>query len=280
MPVHVRYVTDPACARSWGWEPTLRRLELEFEDSIQITYVMGGLARRYAPEAAATMPAEWLRVAEESGMPFDPRGWWEGPIASSYPACIAVKAASEQGRSAGARYLRALREGLMCFRRKLDTTEALVEEARRVRLDVERFRIDLASNASVEALGGDLEEARRVPDDAREAGAAVPDAAGGERVPLPSLVFVGDDGARRGVYGARVYDEVRDAARRAGAVGGTASPPAPLDALARFGPMATAELAAVCGRPEPLLMAELWSLAAQWRVRPVRVLTGELWEAA
>ena len=93
-------------------------------------------------------------------MPIDPRLWTEGPIRSTYPACMAVKAAAEQGADAAARYLRALREGLMCMRRKLDAPEALVEEARAAGLDVQRFRIDLGSHAIVEAFGADLDEPR------------------------------------------------------------------------------------------------------------------------
>ena len=108
----------------------------------------------------------WLDVADEGGMPLDPRLWAEGPIKSTYPSCMAVKAAAEQAEDGGYGYLRALREGLMCFRRKLDTTEALVEEARRAGLDVERFRVDLASNATLEAFGNDLEEVRSPPPDA------------------------------------------------------------------------------------------------------------------
>jgi hypothetical protein len=53
-----------------------------------------------------------------------------------------------------------------------------------------------------------------------------------------------------------------------------------LDALRRFGAMATAEVAAVCELPGPRAPAELWRLAAEWQVRPVRVVTGELWELA
>ena len=53
---------------------------------------------------------------------------------------MAVKAAAEQADDGGYRYLRRLREGLMCERRKLDHAEALVEEAARPGLDVERFR--------------------------------------------------------------------------------------------------------------------------------------------
>jgi putative protein-disulfide isomerase len=159
VPVRLRYHTDPACPASWAAEPALRRLLVEFGTDLSITYVMGGLAREYeAPYEPRVR--EWLRHADRSGMPFDPLLWTEGPIRSTYPACIAVKAAAEQGAEAGGRYLRALREGLMCFRRKLDAKEALVEEARGAGLEVERFRIDLESHAILEAFGADL-EARR-----------------------------------------------------------------------------------------------------------------------
>jgi hypothetical protein len=52
------------------------------------------------------------------------------------------------------------------------------------------------------------------------------------------------------------------------------------DALRRFGRMATAEVEAVCDLPGPRAEAELWRLAAEWRARPTRVLTGWLWELA
>ncbi len=104
------------------------------------------------PADSATRLVEWLERAADGGMPLDPLLWEEGPIRSTYPACMAVKAAAEQDLAAD--YLRSLREGLLCFRRKLDTSEALVEAgAAAPGLDVERFRIDLASHAIVEAFG-------------------------------------------------------------------------------------------------------------------------------
>jgi putative protein-disulfide isomerase len=234
---------------------------VEFGDNVSWTYVMGGLARDYtsSPGGPDALLAQWLDVADKGGMPIDPRLWLEGPIASSYPACMAVRAAADQGSDAAGRYLRAVREGLMCFRRKLDTTEALVEEARRAGLDVERFRVDLASNGTVEGFGNDLEETR-----------------GDERISLPSVVFDVEYGA----YDFRGYDELRAAAVAAGAEPAGGPPPGVLEALRRFGTMATAEVAAVCELPGPRAPAELWRLAAEWRVKPVRVLTGELWEAA
>jgi predicted DsbA family dithiol-disulfide isomerase len=254
----VRYHTDPACPASWAVEPALRRLTVEFGADLSITYVMAGLAREYAPPHEPRA-LDWLDWADRSAMPFDPLLWIEAPIRSSYPACMAVKAAAEQGPEAEARYLRALREGLMCFRRKLDAKEALVEEARRADLNVARFRIDLDSHAIVEAFGADLEASRGLT--------------------LPNLVFEGEQDGRE-VTGEASYDDWRAAALAAGAR--PAGDPAPdvLGALRRFGRMAGAEVEAVCDLPGPRANAELWRLAAEWRVRPVRVLTGVMWELA
>ena len=284
MAVEVRYITDPGCPWSWSAEPVLRRLMAEFGDELRFTYVMGGLARDYEAgrdpaDVHARLIGHWLDIADEGRMPLDPRLWKDGPIRSSYPACMAVKAAAEQAADGGYAYLRAVREGLMCFRRKLDTTEALVEEARRVRLDVERFRIDLGSHAIVEAFGADLDEGRDVPADAPADG-RVTEPDGRERISFPTKVFAGADGARHAVYGNRPYEDYRAAAEGAGARPADGDPPGVRDALRRFGRMADAEVEEVCGLPTPRAAAELWTLAADWRVRPVRVLTGHLWEPA
>ena len=44
--------------------------------------------------------------------------------------------------------------------------------------------------------------------------------------------------------------------------------------MERFGRVATREVEALTGRPRPIVEAELWSLAREWRLRPVAVLTG------
>jgi putative protein-disulfide isomerase len=278
MSVRARYYTDPACSISWAAEPTLRRLMVEFDADLSFTYVMGGLAREYGADTGSLVH-EWLDAAGRSGMPVDPRLWMESPIATTYPACMAVKAAAEQANDGGYAYLRALREGLLCFRRKLDTSEALVEEARRAGLDVARFRIDLGSHAIVEAFGADLEDTRTIPDEALERGGSK-EAQGGERLVLPTLCFEGGDGTRHWVFGEQPYGTHRDAALAAGAVPVETGPPTVLQALARFGRMGTVEVAAVCDLPGPRAAAELWRLASEWRVKPVRVLTGWLWEPA
>jgi hypothetical protein len=251
----------------------------EFGDELRFTWVMGGLARSYGPERYWDLAIEWLDVAAQSGMPVDPRLWSQNPISSTYPACQAVKAAAEQGSDAAYRYLRRLREGLMTERKKLDHPEALVGEAGPAGLDVERFRIDLSSNAITEAFAADLDAARNPPPEAREQG-KVGETEGHDRVTFPSALFRGEDGAERGVWGWSPYDAYRDAATAAGANPVEELPSDPTEPIRRLGRCATAELEELTGKPGPVLQAELWSLAREWRLKPVPVLGGTFWELA
>ena len=272
MPVvHTYYYTDPICPWSWALEPALRKLSFEFDGSLSMTFVMCGMARVIGD--AAPLVSEMLEASEQSGMPVDARMWLAGAPRSSHPACLAVIAAAEQGDPAA--YLRRLREGLLCRRRKLDTADALIEQGRGVPgLDLERLQVALGSHAILEAFGGDLERCGAVPAEHHSPGTG--------RASLPSLEFLGSDGSVHGVYGFSDYGALREAAVAAGAsaFGGSAGPPSIEDALRRFGTMATAEVAAVCDLPGPRAPAELWRLAMEWRVRAERVGTGELWSLA
>jgi hypothetical protein len=264
----------------------------EFGDELRFTWVMGGLARSYGPEyrdaesgvgsgadGFADLAAQWLETAAESGMPIDARLWSRNPILSTYPACQAVKAAAEQGPEAAYRYLRRLQEGLMTERKKLDHAEALIGEAGPAGLDIERFRIDLSSNAITEAFAADLDAVRNPPAQAREEG-RVFETEGHERVSFPSALFRGEDGSEHGVWGSHPYEAWREAALAAGAEPVRGQPAEPVEAIRHFGRCATRELEELTGRPNPVLQAELWALARDWRLRPVGVLGGTFWELA
>jgi predicted DsbA family dithiol-disulfide isomerase len=256
--VPVQYFTDPACPLSWGYEPEVRKLAVEFGESLDWKLVMGGLGRDYKGHEKGAL-VRWVEDAAELEMPVDPLLWKESPISSTYPACIAVKAAGEQGPGAQARYLRMLREGLMCFRRRLDSLEPLVEQARRAGLDVERFRVDAGSHGSVEAFGADLELTRAVP----------PGSPRDDRVPFPTL-RIGD----AWFFGRARYADLRAAAVDAG---GAPVQPGPMSvdaAFARFERLSAKEVEVLCGLAGPLAWAELWRRATEWLVRPLRAGAG------
>jgi predicted DsbA family dithiol-disulfide isomerase len=247
------YFTDPFCPWSWAAEGALRRLQTEFAGSVEVSFVMGGLAREVTPERARRLAVDTVAVMAESGMPADPRVWLEQPPSSSYPAGIAVHAVAEQAD--GAAYLRRLREAVLVERRRMDNAEALMDAARELGgLDLDRLRIDLGSHALLERFGVDLERSRGVQ--------------------LPAIRF-GDDGWVRSWR----WEDWRAGALLAGAEP-TAGLPGVEEALRRFGSMSTAEVAVVCDLPGPRAAAELWRLALDFRVMPLRVAGGELWRPA
>ncbi|HMJ37265.1 MAG TPA: DsbA family protein [Baekduia sp.] len=270
----VIYYTDPGCPWSWAAEPALRRLQSEFADQVAITYVLGGMAQEITDPGHVLLEA--LDAAAVSGMPIDPRGWGgrEGRAPrSTYPACLAVKAAAEQGLDAA--YLRVLLEGFWLRRAPLDSPDALLDAARPVPgLDHARFAIDLRSSAIAEAFGADLERARAVPAEQIAPGAQP------ARVVLPAFAVgpAGVDGPARWVAGRVAPEALRDAVVAAGAE------PRPLpsvqEAVRRFGTMATAEVVAATGLPWPRVVQQLWSLATDFRLRAERVPGGEIWHPA
>ena len=280
MTVEIRFYTDPACPWSWAAEPALRRLMWEFEGELRFAWVMGGLARSYENANFLDLVSQWLEDAAAGGMPSDPRIWTQNPLDSTYPACQAVEAAEEQGWQPGYRYLRTLREGIMVERRKLDHAEALIDAAGRSGIDRQRFESDLRSHAITELFGADLEEVRDPPREARDGDGINRDKKGRERISFPSALFVGEDGTRQGVWGTDCADpgKLREAALATGAEQVNEGALEPLEAVERFGRCATRELEALSGRPRPVLEAELWALAREWKLKPSPALIGVLWD--
>jgi predicted DsbA family dithiol-disulfide isomerase len=252
--VEALVLTDPYCPWSWAAEPQLRRLQVEFGDSLAYTFVIVGLHRQInAPEAAALALAA-LDAGADSGMPVDARVFLRDPPASTHPAGLAVAAVSEQRDPAA--FIRRLREAILLEGRRMDTAPALLDAARETGgLDLDRLKLDFGSNAILERFAAHLER--------------------GSGVTTPAIAFGGGEP----VQGYGPYERLRAAAVAAGAEPGGPFPGIE-DALRRFGTMATPEVAAVCDLPGPRAPAELWRLALDWRVNARRAGGGELWETA
>jgi putative protein-disulfide isomerase len=258
--VTVTIYTDPFCPWSWAAEPQLRRLQVEFGAGLEFTFVIVGLLRRIEPADAGRLAVDLVDAAAESGMPADPRVFLRDPPSSTHPAGLAVAAVAEQGDPA--RFIRRLREAVLLEGRRMDTAPALLDAARETvpthpGLDLERLRVDFGSNAILERFGADIER--------------------GRGVQTPAFEFDGGGGRVAG-YGP--YERVREAAVSAGASPVGDGFPGVEEALRRFGALATPEVAAACDLPGPRAPAELWRLALEWRVKPRRVVGGELWEVA
>ncbi|MFW5972656.1 MAG: DsbA family oxidoreductase [Bacteroidota bacterium] len=172
--VAITYYTDPLCCWSWALEPHWRRLRYTFRDQITWHYRMGGLIADWAsfsdPLQAIVRPAQmgplWMQACELSAMPMCDTIWVDDPPATSYAACLAVKAAECQSGLAGERYLRRLREAVMVDGRNIARWETLLEVARQLDHDmpetfsVESFEKELHAKEATQAFRDDLSEAR------------------------------------------------------------------------------------------------------------------------
>jgi predicted DsbA family dithiol-disulfide isomerase len=206
--VEVTYYTDPLCSWSWGFEGVWRRLRYELADGIAWRYVLGGLLSDWQsfndPIHSVHRPSQmgplWYEVRHLTGMPVDDKIWMVDPPASSYPACVAVKAAERQGGAAGEACLRRLREAVMLERRNVARREVLVElfeelaaDPRRG-LDPDRFRRELRSEEALAAFREDLKDASY-----RSVGR------------FPAFVLRGADDAAVVLVGYRPYSVFREA---------------------------------------------------------------------
>ena len=206
--VEVTYYTDPLCCWSWAFEPQWRRLRYEYGGRLGWHYRMGGLLPgwdRYSdPLNDVSRPAHmgplWLQAHHISGQPIDARIWVEDPPASSFPSCLAVKAAGFQSDAAAEHYLRRLREAVMLERRNIARPGVLHEIAHELAeadphgFDAVRFAEDLSGKAARDAFREDLRDVQY-----RGIGR------------FPTLTLRGQAGGGVMIVGYRPYDALRDA---------------------------------------------------------------------
>lgn len=213
-PLRAIYYTDPLCSWSWGFEPQWRRLRYELGAQIQWRYRMGGMIadwQHYSDplndvSRPVQMGPQWFQVRELSGMPIEERIWFEDPPSSSYPACIAVKAAAQQGAHQGERYLRRVREAVMVERRNVALRQCLLDlahdlantaEQQADALDVARFTQALSGEEALAEFRSDLQDTRY-----RDIGR------------FPTLALLNQTGSGIMLVGYRPYDALRGALTR------------------------------------------------------------------
>lgn len=172
--IEVVYYTDPLCCWSWAIEPQWRKIQYEFSGKLMIRYCMTGLIRDWTSfhdvvnnvSRPIQMGPVWMQAAHMSGMPINANIWISDPPASSYLACMAVKAAGLQSDAAGAAYLRAIREAIMLQGINISKAGALLKVADTLAarqpgvLNSTQFREDLSNNRAKEAFQKDIAEVR------------------------------------------------------------------------------------------------------------------------
>lgn len=161
--------TDPYCTWCWGSEPVMRRVEELYGEQVSIRYIMGGLVedtgtfydplnRIGGPDMYKQVAIHWEEASHRHKMPVDASVFTDmgREFKSTYPACIAFKAAELQDAALAKKYLRRLREGAAAEHRFIQKAEVQAELAEEVGLDPERLLADIDSGAAEAEFRKDL----------------------------------------------------------------------------------------------------------------------------
>ncbi|MBS7254184.1 DsbA family protein [Flavobacterium branchiicola] len=151
-PVKIIYYTDPICSSCWGIEPQLRKLKLEYGDYFEIEYRMGGLLPDWSYNSGGiSKPADvaehWDEASLHYEMPIDGDVWIEDPLNSSYPSCIAMKAAQIQSKQKAVVFMRILREKLFLEKKNIAKWDNIEEAAKLANLDIQKLKTDYEGDA-------------------------------------------------------------------------------------------------------------------------------------
>lgn len=166
----VEYYTDPLCCWSWGMEPQMRKLRYLLRDRLHIEYIMGGLVRNWDQfndqmndiNRPSQMGPLWMEAQRTTGQPMAESLWIKDPVDTTYPACMAVKAAGLQSSTAAEAMLRELRETVMLQKRNIGKTEVILEVAlsleKKKILNFADFKKDWMSQKTADLFRIDLEQ--------------------------------------------------------------------------------------------------------------------------
>ena len=197
-PVKIIYYTDPICSSCWGIEPQLRKLKLEYGDYIDIDYRMGGLLPDWSYNSGGiSKPSDvahhWDEASLYYEMPIDGNVWIEDPLDSSYPSCIAMKAAQIQSKDKAVYFMRILREKLYLDKKNIAKWENIAVAAKIAGLDIQKLKTDYDGDAK-KLFQEDLNYARTL----------------GVRG-FPTLFFADGNSNQLTVYGSKPYASYENA---------------------------------------------------------------------
>ncbi len=171
--VRVVWYTDPINVWCWGCEPAIRRIQVRYARSVDVDVVMGGLFEDFGPireQWGRMSGGRWqdsvvaflTAVAAHHRMPMDVPKMMASvdQLNSTWPSCIAVKAAGLQGADRQLPYLRRFREAMYLEGRNPTERDVQIELASELGLDAARFAGSLDDGAAEAAFHRDLDLCR------------------------------------------------------------------------------------------------------------------------
>lgn len=258
---------DPICPQCWALEPILKKLQIEYGKYFKMRYLIG---ETWGPYQSNTndiheYTLKWEKEAKCCSMPYDKEMQVADPASLSYQATLAIKAAELQGKQAGLRFLRKLREAFFLNQKNIARESELLDCARDADLDVEEFCRDIQANSSVKAFHCDRKMTSEM-----------------EIEQLPTLVFLNADADEAGikVSGYYPYEAYEQVIWEIMGDQPKASEPPDLESfLQKYSFVATKEIAVVYNLSYAEVDREMKKLLLRQQVERIPVKNGTFWRS-
>jgi len=160
--MHLYYIHDPMCSWCWAFRPVWQELKRRLPTALGVSYVLGGLA----PDSRNPMPLGLQRQIQQHwhtiqqrvpGTMFNFEFWQENtPKRSTYPACRAVIAATNQGEDYEDAMILGIQHAYYLQAQNPSDDDVLLACAASLNLDMQHFEADLNSVACQQQLIADI----------------------------------------------------------------------------------------------------------------------------
>ena len=150
------------CSWSWGFNNTWKKVQKSLPDSINIQYVLGGLA----PDSNEIMPEKMRAYIQENwrkiqsvipGTEFN-YDFWQlcKPKRSTYPACRAIISVKNQDPTLETQILKLIQQAYYLNAQNPSENSTLIQLAKSLKLDIKKFKKDLNSSNTQQQLEEDI----------------------------------------------------------------------------------------------------------------------------
>ncbi len=156
------------CSWCWGFRPTWADIKAKLPESVEVKYLLGGLA----PDSNETMPESmqadiagyWRRIQQHiPGTQFN-FDFWKicEPRRSTYPACRAVIAARKQNPEIELNMIEAIQQAYYMRAKNPSDDNTLIGLAKSLGLDEQQFTKDLNAAETQQQLDAEMIMGRRL----------------------------------------------------------------------------------------------------------------------
>jgi putative protein-disulfide isomerase len=150
------------CSWCWGFNKTWEQVKNSLPNSINVQYILGGLA----PDSNESMPSEmreyiqmnWRKIQQKiPGTEFNYTFWGNcRPKRSTYPACRAVIAVKNQNSDLEQTMVKLIQQAYYLEAKNPSEDDVLISLAKTLDLDIKQFTHDLNSESTQQQLLDDI----------------------------------------------------------------------------------------------------------------------------